>query len=598
VSAVNNNVVWVNETTSAPASCKHRLSLSQSDCTGIVGFQWHNSSCTFINQNSCGTLASTGTHYWVSSQGMCVELSQSTCLATYNTATTQSYYWSSTNLCLPKTRAPQSDCIDTVVGSDYFWQGTSCTKKIDATAAACTFADYTWFDRLSRCTKNTELASTCSAITNPTSNGKGVNQWDTTTKTCRLTCPTASNGLCQPLIQKVTIQQARTSAGVAIPLTTDDNTAALTVSSTMGFNRIIDLDGDTYPDLVSIIDSTLAVRFNDGKGKFGAQEQLSLGTKPTNADKVFFEPMDSKFGLSYIYFNGTTIHTSLFSGARSPSDAALTWLSSSASAAIPTTATSMVKDFNGDGQADIGILNGANFDLKKLKFATNTGLTSSGVTRVLGTTAPTWGSAKNTWAVDLDKDGFADILSINGDSIIMVQNNASGSTLSEFVPGFSTWGITATAPNRGLASLNQLWLDDFNGDGKVDIATISGSEQYIFTFNGFGTSPLWTKKEVFFSEDSAEWIFTGDASGDGAADMLRLSGSNLTVIYRLTSGAFQRNLSIPTASIPANSSGFLTSSINFTTNGSLSYAVDMNRDGVVDLVSVSSNEVRIIYMGF
>lgn len=186
-----------------------------------------------------------------------------------------------------------------------------------------------------------------------------------------------------------------------------------------------------------------------------------------------------------------------------------------------------IGDFNGDGRSDIASWDGQNQISMNLANAEGNGFTNQ-----------TWAGSFNdnatsdkNWLGDFNGDGLTDIAAYNGSDKIIINL----STGTDFIT--KTW--SGQFKSEG-ASHN--WLGDFNGDGKTDIASwcCGGGDALnvnLSTGTGFSTSQ-WGGLNL--SSDSGGGVnrnFRGDFNGDGKMDIASWKQGGDLLVMHMSSGA-------------------------------------------------------------
>jgi hypothetical protein len=190
---------------------------------------------------------------------------------------------------------------------------------------------------------------------------------------------------------------------------------------------------------------------------------------------------------------------------------------------LSVSATSLLAmaDFNGDGNADLVILNGGTLSVLtgdgagnfQVKFTTTTGL-----------------SVAAAAAGDFNGDGIPDLALANASTGVVTILLGSGDGT------FQTAGsYPVPNPPRSLA------VADFNGDGKADIATadpVNGVN--ILLGNGDGTFqpavPYLSNPQASGSGLQANFVLVGDFNADGKADLATINASSASVSILLGKG--------------------------------------------------------------
>ncbi|HTC64611.1 MAG TPA: VCBS repeat-containing protein [Candidatus Saccharimonadales bacterium] len=181
---------------------------------------------------------------------------------------------------------------------------------------------------------------------------------------------------------------------------------------------------------------------------------------------------------------------------------------------------------------------------------------------------------------DLNKDGNADVVSINSNSI--------QSSVTVFLGNGD--GTFQAGADYGLPGANAHYavLDDLNGDGILDLLVSSDSPTFAFSIffgNGDGTFQpprIFTPPNPNLNFNQA--FITADVNGDGIKDIVTAQGQ---VFLGKGDGVSFTGISQPTIFPGSSSTNNLVRSI---------VAADFNHDGKMDLATDNGSVIRI-YVG-
>jgi Bacterial Ig-like domain (group 3)/FG-GAP-like repeat len=176
---------------------------------------------------------------------------------------------------------------------------------------------------------------------------------------------------------------------------------------------------------------------------------------------------------------------------------------------------------------------------------------------------------------DLNRDGNADVVSINNDglnsSVTVFLGNADGS----YQTGVN-YALPYSATLFGV-------LDDLNGDGKLDLLASSSANGFAFSIfigNGDGTF----KAAKTFNPPNVNLSFavpfiTADVNGDGAKDIITAQGQVF-----LGSGNGVSYTQVPQLAFPPT--------LGSSNYGPTIVAADFNKDGKLDLATNDGGTIR------
>ncbi|ACK66931.1 FG-GAP repeat protein [Rippkaea orientalis PCC 8801] len=215
-------------------------------------------------------------------------------------------------------------------------------------------------------------------------------------------------------------------------------------------------------------------------------------------------------------------------------------------------ATRLIGDVNNDGRADIIGFGGGGTVFRAL--GTGTGFGTSSTISFTGdttfTTTNGWTSQDETprFLVDLNNDGFDDLIGFGGTSVFVSMNNAGIFGAVEQIEIGGATGFTIN--NGGWASQTQTprLLGDITGDGFADIVGFGGAS--VFVAEGVGDGTFGDATAITFDGGTQFTIAQGwadnnvtpreltDIDGDGALDIVGFGGNFVFASLNDGSGNF------------------------------------------------------------
>jgi Ca2+-binding RTX toxin-like protein len=233
-----------------------------------------------------------------------------------------------------------------------------------------------------------------------------------------------------------------------------------------------------------------------------------------------------------------------------------------------------IDDFNRDGKQDVAT---ANFSSDTTSILINT--TATGATTPTFATQVTFPTGTGPISVsigDFNRDGSPDVATANqfsNTTSILINTTATGATTPTFAPKVDF--PTGNGPN---------WvsIDDFNGDGKADVA-VTKSDNYTSillntTTTTGATTPTFATQVTFPTGIGPYSLSTGDINGDGSPDVATANFTSNTTSILL-------NTTTTGATTPT-----FASKVDFPSGTPNSVSIgDLNGDGKADVATANRN---------
>lgn len=322
-----------------------------------------------------------------------------------------------------------------------------------------------------------------------------------------------------------------------------------------GFLTIGDINNDGKPDIIFVSPQMLVWYENDGLGIFSGpvvidtEQGQSFNINATDLDQDgHLDILVSSFGHDRLYF-----YRNLGGGNFAPRQVLVENLDRVSGVEAV--------DLDGDGDLDlvIGITNSVGLYWMEH-------LDGQGGFAVPTPISTTLAQARNQKIGDINGDGYPDILSNSGGSILLswFENDGQGN--------FTTQHIIETT---GFYNID-LFLVDIDNDGDFDIVSYGGNGVFWYE-NLDGLGNFSSKHIINPTSDSNitySQLYPYDIDNNGSIDVVYLSSINNGINYQLNDGS--GNFSAPF---------FVDPPVGTTSGGN--YPVDIDGDGDMDLINIA-----------
>ncbi|MEQ9391498.1 MAG: FG-GAP-like repeat-containing protein [Balneola sp.] len=171
-------------------------------------------------------------------------------------------------------------------------------------------------------------------------------------------------------------------------------------------------------------------------------------------------------------------------------------------------------------------------------------------------------------------------------SVQRISDAATATTLNLFGVSNGGGNFGAVGSSENIVSTNandatDLHAADVDGDGDIDLMSASSSDDKIAWYENDG-SENFTERIVSTNADGAYSVFAADVDGDGDIDLMSASVSDDKIAWYENNGASDPSFTervVSTTAIVAREI----------------YAVDVDGDGDIDLLSASTNDHKIAW---
>ena len=199
-----------------------------------------------------------------------------------------------------------------------------------------------------------------------------------------------------------------------------------------------------------------------------------------------------------------------------------------------------VGDFNGDGTDEVAIFNGVDWAIPYLGLLVSDGTGGLQLIARYDGDIPGWGGfARNDrfLVADLNGDGQDDLVVVNTDDwaipyVGLLRSTGTGFWMTRRYDGdIPGWG--------GLASHDEFFVGDLNGDGRDDLVIFNGQDWSMSYVGLFASSAAGYTMSHRYDGDIPGWgglapndrLILGDFDGDGRCDVYIFNGDDWAIPY-------------------------------------------------------------------
>ncbi len=221
-----------------------------------------------------------------------------------------------------------------------------------------------------------------------------------------------------------------------------------------------DVDGDGNPDLVTLVDGSWVVGFNDGSASFGTYTEISGDY--TGSDNLVIADFVAGGKPEIAVANSVSDAVEFWRVSSGTSMTKLSQVSTGSSGTSSNPGNLGIADFDGDSDPDVAVYDNSNQQVVYLENQgsgtfVRAGSVSAGGELFIG------GETMHLATGDLDGDGNVDIVAgeeIDGGDISIVLGDGSFGAKSV---------VSVNLSNQSLGEITAQWITDWNGDGTPDL---------------------------------------------------------------------------------------------------------------------------------
>ena len=348
---------------------------------------------------------------------------------------------------------------------------------------------------------------------------------------------------------------------------------------------ISDLNNDTHLDVAVVCSdsNSITLFFGKGNGSFAESRWYSTGI---NSNPIFIAiaDFDNDDKPDITVLNNGTNNIALFLGYGNG-----TFINPISYSTGPRSSPCSIgaADFDSDNRLDIAIANQQNNNLKIFKTSSHQIFTNETIFRTISDESSIRISSLSVGLYfypislvmnDFNNDGYLDI------AAVYLEVNSVCIFLAYDYGQFSPPTIYFTGSHSGPWSLT---ADDFNEDGRMDIAVTNYHEENVAVFLGYGNGEFSSQTTYFTGVGSKpHWVVAEDFNNDGHLDLVVANSltDNVGIFFGKGNGQFSTQVTYFTG--PRSDPCSL-------------IVGDLNKDGQLDIVVANFNGDSIgVFLGY